>query len=132
MGVLVITNYKNILGPLLILLGLLISMGLLFYTAIDPLIRVGLTGLVTFTFVLFGTYLLTKNDDFGCGEFRKAITISVLAVFFATLALGDQIVITQDTVLGQVFTNYWAIVTTVIAFYFTARVVDNKTNQDKG
>jgi len=128
MGVLVITNYKNILGPLLILFGLLISIGLLFYTAIDPLVRVGLTGLVNFTFVLFGTYLLTNQDDFGCGEFRKAITISVLAVFFATLALGDQIVITQDTVLGQVFTNYWAIVSTVIAFYFAARVLDNRTN----
>lgn len=132
MEVLVITDYKNILGPLLILLGLVISIGLLFYTAIDPLIRLGLIGLVTFTFVLFGTYLLTKNNDFGCGEFRKAITISILAVFFATLALGDKIVIGQDTVLGQVFTNYWAIVSTVIAFYFAARVVDNRTNNDNG
>ncbi len=120
----------KILGPLLILTGLLISIYIIISGIINPLVGLGLIGLVTFTFVLFGAYLLTDQWDFGCGEFRKAITISILAVFFATLAFGNQIVIAQNTVLGEVFTNYWAIVSTVVAFYFAARVVDNKISSD--
>jgi hypothetical protein len=120
----------KIFGTLLILTGLLISIYIVISPTNNPLIGLGLVGLVTFTFVLFGTYLITDKWDFGCGEFRKAITISILAVFFATLAFGNQIIITQNTVLGQVFTNYWAIVSTVVAFYFAARVVDNKTSSD--
>jgi hypothetical protein len=123
-------NIGKIFGTLLILTGLLISIYIVISPTNNPLIGLGLVGLVTFTFVLFGTYLITDKWDFGCGEFRKAITISILAVFFATLAFGNQIVIAQNTVLGQVFTNYWAIVSTVVAFYFAARVVDNKTSSD--
>lgn len=120
----------KILGPILILVGLLISIYIVLHPNTNPLIELGLVGLVTFIFVLFGTYLLTDKWDFGCSEFRKAITISILAVLFATLAFGDQIVIAPNTVLGQVFNNYWAIVSTVVAFYFAARVVDNKTSSD--
>ena len=123
-------NIGKIFGTLLILTGLLISIYIVISPTNNPLIGLGLVGLVTFTFVLFGTYLITDKWDFGCGEFRKAITISILAVFFATLAFGNLIVIAQNTVLGQVFTNYWAIVSTVVAFYFAARVVDNKTSSD--
>ncbi|MFY9638583.1 MAG: hypothetical protein WAK14_07295 [Methanobacterium sp.] len=122
----------KILGPLLILSGLLISIYIVLYAKINPLTGLGLVGLVTFTFVLFGTYLLTEKWNFGCGEFRKAITISILAVFFATLAFGDQIVLAENTVIGQVFTNFWAIVSTVVAFYFAARVVDTKTLSKDG
>jgi hypothetical protein len=134
-GVLAMANSKlivfgKILGPILILIGLLIDLYIVLYSIFAPSISLGAVGLVTFTFVLFGTYLLTSEWNFGCGEFRKAITISVLAVFFSTFAFGDQIVIAQNTVIGQVFTNYWAIVSTVIAFYFAARVVDNKTSSD--
>jgi len=77
----------KISGPILILLGLLISIYIVLYYKINPLTGLGLVGLVTFTFVLFGTYLITEKWNFGCGEFRKAITISVLEVFFATLHL---------------------------------------------
>jgi hypothetical protein len=120
----------KIFGPLLILGGLSTSMYFVWTAKTDPLIYLGIVGLLTFTSVLFGTYLLTKNWDFGCGEFRKAITISILAVFFATLAFGDKIVVAQDTVLGQVFNNFWAILSTVVAFYFAARVVDNRTKNE--
>lgn len=117
----------KIFGPLLILAGLLFSIYIVWTAKSDPLISLGIVGLVTFTSVLFGTYLLTKEWDFGCGEFRKAITISILVVFFAALAFGDKIVLAQDTILAQVFNNFWAILSTVIAFYFAARVVDKRT-----
>ena len=121
----------KIFGPLLILAGLLFSIYFVWAAKSDPLISLGIVGLVTFTSVLFGTYLLTKEWDFGCGEFRKTITISILAVFFATLAFGDKIVLAQDTILAQVFSNFWAILSTVIAFYFAARVVDKRTTSQE-
>ena len=93
------------------------------------LTSLGLVGLVTFIFVLFGTYLVTDKWDFKCGEFRTAITISVIAVFFGTLAFGNRIFIAPSTVLSQVLSNFWWIVVTVIGFYFGSRVIDNKTNK---
>ena len=87
--------------------------------------RIGTCRFITFTFVLFGTYLLTDNWDFGSGKFRKAITISILTFFLATLAFANQIEIAQNTVLGQVFNNFWTIISTIVAFYFAARVVEN-------
>jgi hypothetical protein len=129
--VLVINHYKpenKKVGIILILIGLVGSIILIFFNFMQPLLRLGLIGLGSFTLVLFGAYYLNEFPDFGCGEFRKAITISILAVFFASLAMGDQIVLVQDSILGQVFNNYWAILSTVIAFYFASRVLDNQTN----
>ncbi len=72
-----------------------------------------------------------REVGFHCGEFRNAITISVIAVFFGILAFGNNINIASNSILSQLFNNFWAIVTTVIVFYFTSRVVDNKTNSNK-
>jgi F0F1-type ATP synthase assembly protein I len=123
-----LVKLAKIIGSILIIVGLLISIYIVLKAPTSPLIGVGLIGLITFTTVLFGTYLITKEWEFGCGEFRKAITISVIAVFFATLAFGNSIQLNSNTILGQVFTNFWAIVTVVVAFYFGSRVIDNKTN----
>lgn len=114
-------------GIFLILVGLLWSIALILLNSVSPLIRLGLIGLGSFTFVLFGAYYLNQFPDFGSGEFRKAITISILVVFFASLAMGDQIQLSPDSILGQVLNNYWAILSTVIAFYFASRVLDNQT-----
>ena len=117
---------RQIVGSIIVLVGLIISILIVLYPPTSALIGVGLVGLVTFTFVLFGMYLMTKEWDFGQGEFRKAITVSVIAVFFAILAFGDKIVVSPSTVLGEVLNNFWAILSTVIAFYFAARVADNR------
>ncbi|ADZ09946.1 hypothetical protein Metbo_1722 [Methanobacterium lacus] len=41
--------------------------------------------------------------------------------------MGDQIQLSPDSILRQVLNNYWAILSTVIAFYFASRVLDNQT-----
>jgi hypothetical protein len=116
----------------LIVIGLLWSIGLILLNVMSPLIRLGLIGIGSFTFVLFGAYYLNLFPDFGSGEFRKAITISILVVFFASIAMGDQIMLSPDSILGQVLNNYWAILSTVIAFYFATRVLDNQSTGDNG
>lgn len=129
----VINHYipdNKALGVILILFGLIGSIVLIFVGFLSPLLRLGLIGLWSFTLVLFGAYFLNQFPDFGSGEFRKAITISILVVFFASLALGDQIMLAPDSILGQVLNNYWAILSTVIAFYFASRVLDNQTTGD--
>jgi hypothetical protein len=133
--VLVISHYipsSKTWGVGLIVIGLLWSIGLILLNVISPLIRLGLIGIGSFTFVLFGAYYLNQFPDFGSGEFRKAITISVLVVFFASIAMGDQIMLSPDSILGQVLNNYWAILSTVIAFYFASRVLDNQSTGDNG
>ncbi len=110
----------------IILLGVLISLIIFAYPFNYPLVKIGLIGLVTFFSVLFGTYFITKNCYFDDGEFRKAITVSVIAVFFATMAFGNSININQSSLIKPLFDNYWVIVTTVIGFYFGSRILDNK------
>ena len=119
-------------GVLLILIGLLWSIGGILFNILPPLTRLSLIGIGSFTFVLFGAYYLNEFHDFGSGEFRKAITISILVVFFASLAMGDQINLASNSILGQVLNNYWAILSTVIAFYFTSRVLDNQAAANNG
>jgi len=121
---------NNYVGAILILIGLIGSILLLFVNSFSPLLRLGLIGIWSFTWVLFGAYCLNTFQDFSCGEFRKAITISILVVFFASLAMGDQIMIAPDSILGQVLNNYWAILSTVIAFYFASRVLDDQNAGD--
>lgn len=96
----------------------------------NPLVKVGLIGLVNFFFVLIGTYLITENWNFDDGEFRKAITVSVISVYFATLAFGNSISIDQANIIKPLFDNYWTVVTAVIAFYFGSRVLENKSSQN--
>jgi uncharacterized membrane protein len=110
----------------IIFIGVIISLIIFVYPYNVPLVKIGLIGLVTFFSVLFGTYFITKNWYFDDGEFRKAITVSVIAVFFATMAFSNSININQSSLIKPLFDNYWAIVTTVIAFYFGSRVLDNK------
>lgn len=116
----------RILGPIIIVVGLAYSVWIVWTQPTGALVGVGLVGLVTFTSVLFGMFLMSKEWYFESGEFRKAITISVIAVFFAIMAFGDKIVVGPSTVLGEVLNNFWAIVSTVVAFYFAARVADNR------
>jgi hypothetical protein len=70
---------------------------------------------------------MTDTWEFGEGEFRKAITISVITVFFAIMALGNGMIIDEsDVILNGLFTNFWAILITVIGFYFASRAYENR------
>ena len=95
------------------------------------LTSLGLIGFIIFLTVLFGDYLITKKWDFKCGEFRIAITLSVIAVFIGSIYFGNRIFAAPGTFLSTVLSNFWTIVTTVIAFYFASRAIDNKTAKEK-
>lgn len=118
----------KILGPIIMLSGFVYSILIIFFHSVeDPLSTIGFLGFFNFAIVLFGMYLMTDTWEFGEGEFRKAITISVLTVFFAIWAFGEGITISEsDVVLKGLFDNFWAIVITVIGFYFASRAYENR------
>ena len=116
--------FGKIIGPLLILTGLLISIYIVLYSRTDPIIGLGLVGLLlSHLHSLDHIYLqiIGTLEAVNLGR----LTISILTFFLATLAFANQIEIAQNTVLGQVFNNFWTIISTVVAFYFAARVVEN-------
>lgn len=130
-----IVKQRKKIGYVIIVVGLLISYYLGF-TWETPLTGLGIIGIGTFLSTLTGTFLLTKEWDLSEGEFRKALTISIVSIFFYSLAIGDQITLTtvvsnsststttQTNILSGLFTNLWAIVLAVVTFYFTARTVE--------
>lgn len=116
--------FGKIIGPLLILTGLLISIYIVLYSRTDPIIGLGLVGLLlSHLHSLDHIYLqiIGTLEAVNLGR----LTISILTFFLATLAFANQIEIAQNTVLGQVFNNFWTIISTIVAFYFAARVVEN-------
>ena len=116
--------WGKIIGPLLILTSLLISIYIVLYSRTDPIIGLGLVGLLlSHLHSLDHIYLqiIGTLEAVNLGR----LTISILTFFLATLAFANQIEIAQNTVLGQVFNNFWTIISTIVAFYFAARVVEN-------
>lgn len=159
-------NYSNVekafklLGILVILFGLsyVIWIGL---SASEPFMGIGIIGLGSFVVVLAGAFCLSDKWNLHAGEFRKALTISIISVYFASLAFSNKIVttnvtsngtnltniigsinssgasnvitivnstgtskITQWTMVEPVFNNLWAIVITIIAFYFAQNWIE--------
>ncbi len=130
-----LVKHRRKFGYLIIVVGLLVSYYWGF-TCGKPLTGLGIIGIGTFLSTLTGTFLLTKAWDLSEGEFRKALTIAIVSIFFYSLAIGDQIPLTtvvtnsssstttQTNILSGLFTNLWAIVLAVVTFYFTARAVE--------
>lgn len=79
----------------------------------------------------------------GTGEIRRALTMTIIVVFLALISFGNQIELketttqvgnettTQKTVIQDVLENYWLIVSSVIAFYFTGRAYESAKENGK-
>ena len=136
------TNYlRKALGLSIILSFSLVSIWIGFSTASGGNVYWGLgtVGFGTFFAMLVGTFLITDNWELADGEFRKALTISIISVYFFSLAFANQIqaetvlsttkatvsVIPANIVSG-LFNNLWAVVLLIIGFYFTDKVVSSK------
>lgn len=136
------TNYlRKALGLSIILSFSLVSIWIGFSTASGGNVYWGLgtVGFGTFFAMLVGTFLITDNWELADGEFRKALTISIISVYFFSLAFANQIqaetvlsttkatvsVIPANIVSG-LFNNFWAVVLLIIGFYFTDKVVSSK------
>ncbi len=136
------TDYlRKALGLSIILSFSLVSIWIGFSTASGGNVYWGLgtVGFGTFFAMLVGTFLITDNWELADGEFRKALTISIISVYFFSLAFANQIqaetvlsttkatvsVIPANIVSG-LFNNFWAVVLLIIGFYFTDKVVSSK------
>lgn len=103
-------NYSKIekafklLGISIIIFGLsyVIWVGL---SASDPYMGIGVIGLGSFVVVLAGAFCLSDKWNLHAGEFRKALTISIISVYFSTLAFSNKIVVTNVTSNGSNLTN---------------------------
>ncbi len=91
----------------------------------DKLTGVGLLGIIVLFFTLVGVNVLSKNRDLTTGEVRRAVAISVIAVFFGLIAVGEDITVKETSVLRPLLENFWWIVITVIGFYFGGRSAEN-------
>ncbi len=133
----------KLFGILIIIFGLsfVIWLGLI---ETDSLKGIGIIGLGSFVVVLAGAFCLSDEWNLNAGEFRKALTISIISVYFSTLAFSNKIItynitnstegnltnavgfvsangsttIIKWTLVEPVFNNLWAIVLAVIFFYF--------------
>lgn len=133
----------KLFGILIIIFGLsfVIWLGLI---ETDSLKGIGIIGLGSFVVVLAGAFCLSDEWNLNAGEFRKALTISIISVYFSTLAFSNKIItynvtnstegnltnvvgfvnangsttIIKWTLVEPVFNNLWAIVLAVIIFYF--------------
>jgi len=101
----------------------------------------GIVGFGTFFSMLIGTFLITDRWELADGEFRKALTISIISIYFFSMAFANQIkadvlidatknvtvssVVTTN-IVGGVFDNLWAVVLVIIGFYFASRAIEKK------
>ncbi len=133
-------KYRKHIGLTVIIAGLFISywLGFINATSGNPYYGLGFVGFGTFLVMLVGTFLITDNWDLNDGEFRKALTISIISVYFFAMAFGDKILVgtltsttnatvaaAQTTILGGLFNNLWAVVLAIVAFYFSSRAIDD-------
>lgn len=136
------TNYlRKALGLSIILSFSLVSIWIGFSTASGGNVYWGLgtVGFGTFFAMLVGTFLITDNWELADGEFRKALTISIISVYFFSLAFANQIqaetvlsttkatvTVIPANIVSGLFNNLWAVVLLIIGFYFTDKVVSSK------
>jgi len=83
---------RRIIGLLIIIVGIFLTIRF-FVDSSNPLPGIGYVCIATFLITLVGTYFMTENWDLNDGEFRKAITISVLLVFFLCMTYSEEIII---------------------------------------
>jgi len=89
--------------------------------------------------MLAGAFLITDNWELADGEFRKALTISIISVYFFSLAIANQIqaetvinatkataTVVPSNIVGGRFNNLWAVVLLIIGLYFADKVVASK------
>lgn len=119
----------------------LLSIGIGFSTASSGYVYwgLGIVGFGTFFAMLGGAFLITDNWELADGEFRKALTISIISVYFFSLAFANQIqaenvvnttkataMVIPANIVGGLFNNLWAVVLLIIGFYFTDKLVTSK------
>jgi len=109
------------IGSFILLIGVTIAIAVLFHTS--NLTGVGVFGVIVLFTVLIGGNILSGSFNLSTAEVRRAISISVVAVFFAFLGVADKITV-EKNLLAPVMDKFWWIIVTIIVFYFGGRTLE--------
>ena len=85
--------------------------------------KVGIFGIIILFTVLIGNNLLSGSVDLSTAEVRRAISISIVSVFFALLGRADKISVDKGLIVPLI-DKFWWIIVTVIVFYFGSRTLE--------
>lgn len=129
----------KILGSLIIFSGLIgIICWALTAPTSDPYKNIGVVGLGSFAVVLLGSFFLSDRWDLQGGEFRKALAISIISVYFYSMSFSDKIysfnqtttttgaasqTVIQANIVNGLFNNLWAVVLIIVGFYFAQKML---------
>ena len=113
--------WRLIIGSVILALGAFISILVLLKSS--SLTSVGVFGVVVMFTVLIGGNILSGSFNLSTAEIRRAISISIVSVFFALLGLADKISI-EKSLLSPLMDKFWWIIVTVIVFYFGGRTLE--------
>jgi len=113
--------WRLIIGSIILTLGAFIAIVLLLKSS--SLTGVGVFGVIIMFTVLIGGNILSGSFNLSTAEVRRAISISIVSVFFALLGLADKISI-EKSLLAPLIDKFWWIIVTVIVFYFGGRTLE--------
>ena len=96
------------------------------------LLGIGLMGMIVFIGSMVGGSLLSEKGDLSSGEVRRSIAISFILVFFALLAFGDRITISDDQkLIVAALENFWVFIVVIIGFYFGGRSLEKAAEKNR-
>jgi hypothetical protein len=117
-----VAEQKTVLGLTVLLTGYCIALAMLWER--QGLAGVAMMGLVILVTTLLGGNILSEKKILEVHEVRTAITLTTVAMFFAMLGFAPEDVKASGTVLGEAVDHFWAVVATVVAFYFGSHTVE--------
>ena len=112
---------RRTIGGVLLALTLVV-LGFFWAFNLNTLYDIGLLSMIVL--ILIVVALLAIDGTCEDGEIRRAITLSIMILFFALIAVGKDLSVTSGTVLDKVLTNFWVVLSSVIAF-FGGRALEN-------
>ena len=115
-------------------LGLLIATAILHFEFPTPIKAIGIAGALFLVMMLAGMNYLSHDHDFNTGEIRRSIAITFVFLFFGLFMVGDSIDklnLESTSIINILLDKYWAILSTILAFYFIGRAVEKKDKISK-
>jgi hypothetical protein len=100
------------------------GIGVAYAVKTPTLTGIGVMGLVIFVSTLLAINLMSEEDAITHGEVRTAITVAIVSVFLGLVAFARDDVLTAGSVLAATLDHFWAILVSIVGFYFTATAAE--------
>jgi hypothetical protein len=117
LALVILLGGREALSYIVIIVGFLV--GIITLYTFRSLLGIGLLGLSVMVGFLIGNNIISEKKDYSKAEIRRSIALSIMAIFFALIAFGNEIKV--EGILKDVLSNYWKLVAVVIGFYFGGR-----------